>query len=81
MRARLAWKAAAAIKLIALIIIGAGFLVDGDASACVLRQGTGTAGKVITCQAGVSRHLPSVTASAAIVWRLFLPSSWEPASS
>ncbi len=38
-------------------------LKDGDASACVSRQYTGTAGKVTSCQAGVSLHLASDTAS------------------
>jgi len=80
-RSRLAWKMAAAIKPSVLIIDDTGFLKDGDASACVSRQYTGTAGKVTNCQAGVSLHLASDTASAAIDWRLFLPKSWDPASS
>lgn len=44
------------------------------------RQYTGTAGKVTNCQAGVSLHLASDAASAAVDWRLFLPESWDPAS-
>ncbi|MFI7142939.1 IS701 family transposase [Streptomyces massasporeus] len=79
-RARLAWRMAPAINPTALIIDDTGFLKDGDASACVSRQYTGTAGKVTNCQAGVSLHLASDTASAAIDWRLFLPKSWDPAS-
>ncbi|RNL71029.1 IS701 family transposase [Streptomyces sp. I6] len=79
-RARLAWKMAPAIRPTALIIDDTGFLKDGDASACVSRQYTGTAGKVTNCQAGVSLHLASDTASAAIDWRLFLLKSWDPAS-
>ncbi|MDX2524794.1 IS701 family transposase [Streptomyces europaeiscabiei] len=79
-RARLAWKMAPLIRPTALIIDDTGFLKDGDASACVSRQYTGTAGKVTNCQAGVSLHLASDTASAAIDWRLFLPRSWDPAS-
>ncbi|MFI6086045.1 IS701 family transposase [Streptomyces sp. NPDC051217] len=55
-------------------------LKDGDASACVTRQYTGTAGKDTNCQAGVSLHLASDRASAVIDWRLFLPESWDPAS-
>jgi SRSO17 transposase len=43
-----------------------------DASACVTRQYTGTAGKVTNCQTGVSPHLASNGASAAVNWRLFL---------
>ncbi|WP_189147465.1 IS701 family transposase [Streptomyces lacrimifluminis] len=79
-RARLAWRMQQVIKPTALIIDDTGFLEDGDASACVTRQYTGTAGKVTNCQAGVSLHLASDTASAAVDWRLFLPESWDPAS-
>ncbi|WP_455753009.1 IS701 family transposase [Streptomyces celluloflavus] len=79
-RARLAWKMQQVIKPTTLIIDDTGFLKDGDASACVSRQYTGTAGKVTNCQAGVSLHLASDGASAAVDWRLFLPESWDPAS-
>lgn len=68
MAARLAWKMAAVVKPTALIVDGAGFLKDGDASACVARRYTGTAGKVTNCQAGVSLRLVSDTASAAADW-------------
>ncbi|MFE4957956.1 transposase [Streptomyces sp. NPDC056653] len=64
----------------ALIVDGTGFLKDGDASACVSRQYTGTAGKVTNCQVGMSLHLASDHASTAVNWRLFLPASWDPAS-
>ncbi|MFD7264066.1 IS701 family transposase [Streptomyces sp. NPDC059874] len=79
-RARLAWRMQPVIRPAALIIDDTGFLKDGDASACVTRQYTGTAGKVTNCQAGVSLHLASDHASAAVDWRLFLPKSWDPAS-
>ncbi|MGW2104986.1 IS701 family transposase [Streptomyces olivaceoviridis] len=79
-RARLAWRMQQVIKPTALIVDDTGFLKDGDASACVARQYTGTAGKVTNCQAGVSLHLASDDASAAVDWRLFLPESWDPAS-
>jgi SRSO17 transposase len=79
-RARLAWKMQQVIKPTALIIDDTGFLKDGDSSACVTRQYTGTAGKVTNCQAGVSLHVASDGASAAVGWRLFLPESWDPAS-
>ncbi|MEU2874532.1 IS701 family transposase [Streptomyces olivoreticuli] len=79
-RARLAWKMEQAIRPNALIIDDTGFLKDGVASACVSRQYTGTAGKVTNCQAGVSLHLASDHASAAVDWRLFLPKTWDPAS-
>ena len=50
----------------ALVFDDTGFLKDGDASACVSRQYTGTAGKVTNCQVGVSLHLASDHASAAV---------------
>ncbi|MGW7279185.1 IS701 family transposase [Streptomyces sp. NPDC054844] len=76
-RARLAWRMQPVIKPTALIIDDTGFLKDGNASACVTRPYTGTAGKVTNCQAGVSLHLASDGASAAVKWRLFLPGSWD----
>ncbi|MFI8233850.1 IS701 family transposase [Streptomyces sp. NPDC085900] len=79
-RARLAWRMQQVIKPTALIVDDTGFLKDGDASACVARQYTGTAGKVTNCLAGVSLHLASDAASASVDWRLFLPESWDPAS-
>ncbi|MFE2499299.1 IS701 family transposase [Streptomyces scopuliridis] len=79
-RARLAWKMEAAIRPAALVFDDTGFLKDGTASACVSRQYTGTAGKVTNCQVGVSLHLASDHASAAVGWRLFLPGTWDPAS-
>jgi SRSO17 transposase len=79
-RAQLAWRMEEAIGPQALIFDDTGFLKDGSASACVSRQYTGTAGKVTNCQVGVSLHLASETASAAVNWRLFLPQSWDPAS-
>ncbi|MFF4602658.1 IS701 family transposase [Streptomyces sp. NPDC001339] len=80
-RARLAWTMQEAIGPTALIVDDTGFLKDGDASACVSRQYTGTAGKVTNCQAGVSLHLAADHASAPVDWRLFLPAAWDPASS
>ncbi|MGW3955785.1 IS701 family transposase [Streptomyces sp. NPDC004752] len=79
-RARLAWRMQQVIRPTALVVDDTGFLKDGDASACVARQYTGTAGKVTNCQARVSLHLASNGASAAVGWRLFLPESWDPAS-
>ncbi|WP_256986942.1 transposase [Streptomyces sp. BR123] len=69
-RARLAWMMQAAIKPTALVIDDTGFLKDGDASACVTRQYTGTAGKVTNCQAGVSLHLYSAAQRVSDVVRL-----------
>jgi SRSO17 transposase len=79
-RARLAWKMETEIRPTALVFDDTGFLKDGNASACVSRQYTGTAGKVTNCQVGVSLHLASGHASAAVNWRLFLPQTWDPAS-
>lgn len=79
-RARLAWRMHEAIAPSALIVDDTGFLKDGDASACVSRQYTGTAGKVTNCQVGVSVHLARDHASTPVNWRLFLPKSWDPVS-
>lgn len=79
-RARLAWRMQQVIEPTALIIDDTGFLKDGDASACVARQYTGTAGEATNCQADVSLHLASDGASAAADWRLFAPESWDPGS-
>ncbi|GAA2987026.1 hypothetical protein GCM10020227_64760 [Streptomyces flavovirens] len=65
------------IKPTVLVIDDTGFLKDGDASACVGRQYTGTAGEVTNCQAGGSLHLASNGVSVAVNWRLFLPGSWD----
>ncbi|MGW4516864.1 IS701 family transposase [Streptomyces sp. NPDC004393] len=79
-RAKLAWRMEGVIGPQALVFDDTGFLKDGTASACVSRQYTGTAGKVTNCQVGVSLHLASDHASAAVNWRLFLPQTWDPAS-
>lgn len=79
-RARLAWRMQDVVDAEALIVDDTGFLKDGDASACVSRQYTGTAGKVTNCQVGVSLHLAREMAPAAVNWRLFLTASWDPAS-
>ncbi|MCX4808823.1 transposase [Streptomyces sp. NBC_01214] len=79
-RARLAWRMEKAIQPTVLIFDDTGFLKDGNASACVSRQYTGTAGKVTNCQVGVSLHLASDHASAAVDWRLFVPETWAPGS-
>jgi SRSO17 transposase len=75
-RARLAWRMEKAIRPTVLVFDDTGFLKDGNASACVSRQYTGTAGKVTNCQVGVSLHMASDHASVAVDWRLFLPGTW-----
>ncbi|MGW6413430.1 IS701 family transposase [Streptomyces vinaceus] len=79
-RARLAWRMEKAIRPTVLVFGDTGFLKDGNASVCVSRQYTGTAGKITNCQVGVSLHLASGHASAAVDWRLFLPETWAPGS-
>jgi SRSO17 transposase len=76
-RATLAWRMLEAIKPTALIVDDTGFFKDGDASACVSRQYTGTAGKVTNCRVGLSLHLTRDHASTPVNWRLFLPKSWD----
>ncbi|MCX3061401.1 IS701 family transposase [Streptomyces beihaiensis] len=76
-RARLAWRMEEVIGPKAVVFDDTGFVKDGVASACVSRQYTGTAGKVTNCQVGVSLHLASDHASAAVNWRLFLPQTWD----
>ncbi|MEU2716285.1 transposase [Streptomyces sp. NPDC007205] len=61
----------------ALIVDDPRFLKDGNVSACVARQYTGTAGEITNCQAGISLHLPSDGASVATDWRL----AWKNAGS
>lgn len=79
-RARLAWRMEKVVGPTVLVLDDTGFLKDGNASACVSRQYTGTAGKVSNCQVGVSLHLASDRASAAVNRRLFLPETWSPGS-
>ncbi len=78
-RARLARLAQRTVDPMAWVIDDTGFLKDGSRSPCVARQYTGTAGKVTNCQVGVSVHMVTDTASAAVNWRLFVPESWDDA--
>jgi SRSO17 transposase len=58
-----------------------GFVKDGRMSPCVARQYTGTAGKITNCQVATTLHLATDQESCPINWRLFIPESWDPASS
>jgi SRSO17 transposase len=80
-RERLAHKMDAAIDPQAWVLDDTGYLKSGDASVCVARQYTGTAGKVTNCQVGVSLHLASEAASCPVNWRLFVPERWDSDSS
>jgi SRSO17 transposase len=61
----------------AYVIDDSGFPKDGADSPGVARMYSGTLGKVGNCQIGVSVHAVTDWASAAIDWRLFLPTSWD----
>jgi SRSO17 transposase len=76
-RANLARWALGAVGPDAYVIDDVGFPKDGDASPGVARQYCGALGKTGNCQVGVSVHLVTDTASAAVDWRLFLPESWD----
>jgi SRSO17 transposase len=79
-RQRIAALADEAISPAAWAIDDTGLLKCGTASPCVARQYTGTAGKVTNCQIAVSVSMVTDTASCPVDWRLFLPESWDPAS-
>ncbi|MFE2329732.1 IS701 family transposase, partial [Streptomyces sp. NPDC059385] len=76
-RARLAWRAVAAVRPQVWVVDDTGFPKDGRSSPGVARQYSGTLGKVGNCQIGVSVHAASDTASCPLSWRLFLPTAWD----
>ncbi|MFD7912857.1 IS701 family transposase [Streptomyces sp. NPDC059752] len=76
-RARLAWRAVAAVRPQVWVVDDTGFPKDGRSSPGVARQYSGTLGKVGNCQIGVSVHAASDTASCPLSWRLFLPAAWD----
>ncbi|MEX5713147.1 IS701 family transposase [Parafrankia sp. FMc6] len=76
-RRRLAGWAVEFVAPEALVIDDTGFPKDGSASPGVARMYSGTLGKVGNCQIGVSVHAATDWASAALDWRLFLPTSWD----
>lgn len=80
-RARLAAWAQDVVAPEAHVIDDVGFPKDGVDSPGVSRMYCGTLGKTGNCQIGVSVHLVTDRASAAVDWRLFLPESWDPATS
>jgi SRSO17 transposase len=79
-RANLARWALDAVGPHAYVVDDVGFPKDGDASPGVARQYCGALGKTGNCQIGVSVHLVTDAASAAVDWRLFLPESWDDAA-
>ena len=76
-RKTLSRKACTLIEPDAWVIDDTGFVKDGDASACVARQYSGTLGKVGNCQVAVSVHAASDAASAPLDWRLYVPERWD----
>jgi SRSO17 transposase len=76
-RANLARRALATVGPDAYVVDDVGFPKDGDASPGVARQYCGALGKTGNCQIGVSVHLVTDAASAAVDWRLFVPESWD----
>jgi SRSO17 transposase len=76
-RATLARWAEQTVGPDAYVVDDVGFPKDGDASPGVARQYCGALGKTGNCQVGVSVHLVTDTASAAVHWRLFMPESWD----
>jgi SRSO17 transposase len=79
-RRRLAQRMNQAIDPVAWVFDDTGALKSGQASPCVARQYTGTAGKVTNCQVAVSVHLAADAASCPANWRLFVPERWDPHS-
>lgn len=76
-RKTLSRKACTLIEPDAWVIDDTGFVKDGDASACVARQYSGTLGKVGNCQVAVSVHAASDAASVPLDWRLYVPKRWD----
>ncbi len=59
-----------------LVIDDTGFVKEGDKSAGVQRQYSGTAGRIENCQIGVFLAYPSTKGQAFIDWDLYLPKEW-----
>jgi len=60
-----------------LVIDETGFLKQGDKSAGVKRQYSGTAGRVENCQVGVFLSYATAQGTAVIDRELFLPQEWS----
>jgi SRSO17 transposase len=76
-RRRLADRSLRVVAPQAWVLDDTGHVKDGDASPCVARQYTGTAGKVANCQIAVSVHAVTDACSAPLNWRLFMPERWD----
>ncbi len=74
---RLATKLDAEIPSVeALVIDDTGFPKKGKHSVGVIRQYSGTLGRIDNCQVATSLHLAADAASGCIGFRLFLPEEW-----
>ena len=79
-RARVARWAERFIRPQAYVVDDSGFPKDGVDSPGVARMYCGALGKTGNCQIGVSVHAVTDWASAALNWRLFIPASWDEAT-
>ena len=61
----------------AWVVDDTGFKKDGVSSPCVVRQYSGTLGKIGNCQIGVSIHAATDQASCPLDWRLYVPQAWD----
>jgi SRSO17 transposase len=76
-RRRLAERLVAELGPTAWAADDTGFPKDGDCSAGVQRQYSGTLGKTANCQLGVSVNAVTEQASCSLDWRLFVPERWD----
>ena len=61
----------------AWVVDDTGFKKDGAFFPCVVRQYSGTLGKIGNCQIGVSIHAATDQASCPLDWRLSVPQAWD----
>lgn len=76
-RRRIAGLAVEAISPEAWVIDDTGFAKEGSSSPGVVRQYSGTLGKIGNCQVAVSLHAATDAASCPLNWRLYLPEAWD----
>lgn len=69
-------RVVAQIAPLAWVIDDTGFPKDGRHSPGVMRQYSGTLGKVANCQIGVSLHAVSLTGTLPLGFSLYLPEEW-----
>jgi SRSO17 transposase len=64
------------IEIEAWVLDDTGFPKDGKRSPGVMRQYSGTLGKIGNCQIGVSVHAVGAQGTAPLGWALYLPEEW-----